>query len=47
MERETRREVYVRIAGRRERNNTCEGVIVEECDSRRMVGGTVESRGGM
>jgi hypothetical protein len=46
-ESDTRREVYVKIAGRRDRNNICEGLIVEECDSCRVVGGTEEGTGGI
>ena len=46
-ESDTRREVYVKIAGRRDRNKICEGLIVEECDFWRMVGGTEEGTGGM
>ena len=46
-ERDTRREVYVRIAGRRDRNRISEGVIDDECDSCSIVGGTVEGTGGV
>ena len=42
-----KREVYVRIAGRRDRKRTWEGGIFEERDSWRIVGGTVDGKGGV
>lgn len=46
-ERDTSREVYVRIAGRRDVKRTSEGSIVEDRGGWRIEGGVVVELGGL